>query len=134
MPKFEMPPLPHFSLQGKFSLAPPSVPHLSVDWYAKGGILTKPTIFGQNGNSMMGGGEAGKEAVAPLSDLMAYVQTAVKAEIGGMDANFNQMIQLLTVIASKDLNVNMDGKAITEIVDGHMNTQQQQSQFGLGRM
>lgn len=134
LPKFDMPPMPHFSIQGKFSLSPPSVPSLGVDWYAKGGILTKPTIFGMNGNTPMGGGEAGKEAVAPLSDLMAYVQTAVKAEIGGMDANFSQMIQLLTVIASKDLNFNMDGKAITEIVDGHMNTQQQQSQFGLGRI
>ena len=47
-------------------LSPPSVPHLSIDWYKEGGILTKPTVFGMNGSSLMAGGEAGKEAVLPL--------------------------------------------------------------------
>jgi Phage-related minor tail protein len=81
-PKVDMPPLPHFSIKGNFSLNPPSVPHLDVDWFAKGGILTKPTVFGQNGNSLMVGGEAGKEAVAPLSDLMGYVEKAVANQLG----------------------------------------------------
>lgn len=127
-------PMPHFSMSGSFNPLKGQIPKIGVDWYAKGGILTKPTIFGQNGGSLMGGGEAGKEAVAPLSDLMAYVEKAVSNQIGGMDANFTQMIQLLTIIASKELSLNMDGKSVMEIIDGHMNTQQQQSQFGLGRI
>lgn len=66
--KLELPKikLPHFKISGKLSLSPPSVPHLSVDWYKEGGILTKPTVFGMNGSSLMAGGEAGKEAVLPL--------------------------------------------------------------------
>ena len=44
------------------------IPRISIDWYAKGGILTKPTAFGVNGNSLMVGGEAGKEAVLPLNE------------------------------------------------------------------
>ena len=43
------------------------LPKIGVDWFAKGGILTKPTVFGQNGNSLMVGGEAGKEAILPLN-------------------------------------------------------------------
>ncbi|MCI5769771.1 MAG: phage tail tape measure protein, partial [Dorea longicatena] len=53
---------------------PPKTPKFSVDWYAKGGILNSPTIFGSNGNSLMGGGEAGKEAVLPIDLLRSYIR------------------------------------------------------------
>jgi len=44
---------------------PPSVPHISVNWYAKGGVFDTPTLFGYAGG--LGGlGEAGAEAVVPL--------------------------------------------------------------------
>lgn len=50
--------LPHFRLSGKFSLKDMTVPKLSVDWYAQGGIFDQPTIAGI--------GESGPEAVVPL--------------------------------------------------------------------
>lgn len=73
--------LPHFSLTGSFSLNPPSVPSLSISWYAKamqnGMILDNPTIFGAMNGRLLGGGEAGAEVVAGLDSLMGMIQSAV---------------------------------------------------------
>ncbi|MDY6345963.1 MAG: phage tail tape measure protein [Succiniclasticum sp.] len=73
--------LPHFSISGSFSLNPPSIPHISVEWYKKamnnGMILNSPTIFGASGNHLLGGGEAGPEAVVGVSSLMDMIQSAV---------------------------------------------------------
>lgn len=72
--KFEWPhiPLPHFHVSGSINpldwIKGKGLPSFGIEWYAKGGILTKPTAFGMNGNSLMVGGEAGKEAVLPLND------------------------------------------------------------------
>lgn len=52
--------LPHFHLSGSFDLAKLQVPHLSVDWYAKGGLFNSPSVIGV--------GEAGSEAVLPLTN------------------------------------------------------------------
>lgn len=49
LPSIEMPPLPHFSLNGSFSLNPPSVPSLNVDWYKTPGIFTKPSEIKSDG-------------------------------------------------------------------------------------
>lgn len=68
--------LPHFSLSGEFSLMPPSVPTIGIEWYAKGGIMTAPTLFGMNGGRAMVGGEAGPEAVLPISLLQDYIDHA----------------------------------------------------------
>lgn len=75
--------LPHFSVSGKFSLNPPSIPHFSVDWYKKamagGMILKDATIFGQSGGTLLGGGETGDEAVVGVSSLRSMIQDAVSS-------------------------------------------------------
>ena len=71
LPKLKM---PHFNISGKFSLNPPSVPKFGIEWYAKGGILNGAQIFGASGGKFLGGGEAGKEAVLPLSELWKQIR------------------------------------------------------------
>lgn len=95
--KLELPKikLPHFKISGKLSLSPPSVPHLSIDWYKEGGILTKPTVFGMNGSSLMAGGEAGKEAVLPLKGFYDQLEHILSCRM-----NTGKMEQYLAVIAN----------------------------------
>lgn len=69
--------LPHFSLKGSFSLVPPSVPKLAVDWYDKGGIFERPTVIGV--------GEKRPEFVGALDDL----RKIVREETGGINPVFN---------------------------------------------
>lgn len=73
--------LPHFKISGSLSISPPSVPHLSIDWYKEGGIMAKPTIFGMNGSSLMVGGEAGKEAVLPLKRFYDQLETILASRL-----------------------------------------------------
>lgn len=63
-------PLPHFSVSPSgwkvADLLQGTIPSLGISWYAKGGIMDGITPFGLNGNQLMVGGEAGKEAIIPL--------------------------------------------------------------------
>lgn len=69
-PKIQMPPLPHFTMSGSFSLNPPSVPKLGVQWYSKGGIFPNKTILGGVGVGDLNRGHGNNaEAVLPL-DLL----------------------------------------------------------------
>ena len=54
--------LPHFSMSGNFNPETREVPHVSVSWWAKGGIFTQPAIIG------VGEGRE-PEGVFPLSKL-----------------------------------------------------------------
>lgn len=70
--------LPHFKLTGKFSLKPPSVPKLDIDWYKTGGIFDSPT--------MIGIGEAGAEAVVPLDKFWDKMDKIAEGS-GGVTIN-----------------------------------------------
>lgn len=62
LPRVETGPLPHYTLSGSFDPKSGRVPTVGVNWYAKGGLFTNPTIVGL--------GEAGDEAAMPLNSYV----------------------------------------------------------------
>lgn len=104
--------LPHFSIEGEFSLSPPSIPHLGVEWYAKAMdnpmIMTKPTAFGISPTGqIMAGGEAGSEVVSGTNTLMNMISAAVSRDndrmYGVMERLYALLAQSLPELSSRQV-------------------------------
>lgn len=79
-------------------------PRLSVQWFAKGGILDGAQIFGRMGSTLLGGGERGREAILPLD-----------TNTGWMDVLANRISQSLSTDGgdvNATINIVLDGEKI----------------------
>lgn len=119
--------LPEFHWSGEFSLSPLSVPHLDVEWHAKGMVLNQPTIFGVNPSNgkMMGGGEAGPEAVAPIATLQGYVQEAVRAENAGVMELLSEILAAILdyfpqLVAASGHDIKINGRTLAKLIASDM--------------
>lgn len=92
--------LPHFKLSGEFSLKNKTVPHLSVDWYAQGGIFDSPTIAGI--------GEAGPEAVVPLDRFWDELRSS-NARTDALLERQNTILMMVLEELEKEKNFKVDG-------------------------
>ncbi|MCO8213021.1 phage tail protein [Streptococcus suis] len=109
-------PLPHFSVSGSanpLDWLTGGVPKIGIEWYAKGGIMTAPTLFGFNGNNAMVGGEAGPEAVLPLNKKTLRPIGESVADAWGIEDNDNRdllerIIEILLQLLDKDADVYLD--------------------------
>ncbi len=74
-------PMPHFSISPSgwkaSDLLQGSIPSLGISFYAHGGIMTSPTLFGVSGGNAMVGGEAGDEAILPVNLLQGWINEAL---------------------------------------------------------
>lgn len=113
-------PMPHFSISpagwSVGDLLKGKIPHLGVQFYKKGGIMTSPTLFGMNGNNAMVGGEAGDEAVLPLNDkTLAGIGKGIVDATGGESESVEVLHLILGVleeILDKDLDVYLDSDTL----------------------
>ena len=102
--------LPHFSMEGSFSLDPPSIPHIGVEWYKKAMdrpvIMDRPTAFGINpSGQIMAGGEAGSEIVSGTDTLMNMISAAVSENNDGLHSILEAIYQLLSTFLPELANM-----------------------------
>lgn len=87
-----------------------------IKWNAKGVILNGAQLFGRAGNTLLGGGEAGREALLPLDSHTGWMdkiadRVALRV-MNGQSGDANITIQLV-----------LDGKIITQTVVRNINAQ-----------
>lgn len=98
-----------FGIAGKGKL-----PSFDVKWNAKGGILTQPTIFGVSGNTLLGGGKDGKEAIAPIETLQRYIREATAFNDEGIRRTLIEQFHLLMEFLEENMphDIRMNGDAL----------------------
>ena len=59
---------------------PPSIPHLNISWMARGGIV--------DGATLIGAGEAGREAIMPLEHNTGWIRELAEQILGVMESRY----------------------------------------------
>lgn len=99
--------LPHFSIEGSFSLNPPSIPRIGVDWYWSGGIIDTPTVLGNIGvGDRFEGTGNNAEAIIPLDSMYRNIDSIVAKRV-------EKAKQVIYVLVDNTIDVN--GKVIKAI-------------------
>ena len=82
-----------------------SAPELPVKWFAKGGILNRPTIFGSNGKELLAGGEAGAEAVIPVDTLRKYIREETQANNSTLARMIQDALSKINITAENNIYI-----------------------------
>jgi len=110
--------LPHISISGKFSINPPSAPHFSISWHRLGAIFRKATLIPALAG-IHGVGEAGPEAVSPISTLQDYVSQSVRENTPTID--YDRLgASVARACAGLDIRMELDRREVGRVVRGYV--------------
>jgi hypothetical protein len=101
-PKLKMPKFGITGTMNPVKWLTEGLPKLSVNWNAAGGVFSRPTIFGTSAG-FQGVGEAGPEAIMPLSKLQTMLDWNSDKVL------LQEMVSLLKDIKSKSNVIALDG-------------------------
>ena len=87
-----------------------SAPTLPVKWFARGGILNSPTVFGTNGKELLAGGEA----VLPIDLLRKYIREENQTNNTALAQMIREALAELSIVAEN--NVIIGDKKLESIV------------------
>lgn len=113
-------PLPRFSITPRGwsigDLLKGSIPKLGISWYAKGGIMKAPTLFGVNGNNLLGGGEAGAEAILPLDSFYKHLDDRL-AQINNQIDYDRLTKSFVQALKNVNFTIEIDKTKIGQVLD-----------------
>lgn len=112
--------LPHFSVKPKGwkigDLLKGSIPKLGIEWYDKGAILKKPTVFGMNGSNLMVGGETKPEAIVRIDKLQNYIGEEIEKH--NQNAGLIALADSIARLAERPIGLNINGRRVADALAG----------------
>ncbi|WP_230228434.1 phage tail tape measure protein, partial [Allobaculum mucilyticum] len=123
-------PLPHFSISGSINPLDwfdGGLPSIGIEWYAKampsGMILDGPSVFGMRGNTLLAGGEAGKEVIVGANSLMGMIHSAVQSSMMSRSSETVPVVEIdyskigqemknAVLALNLEANLSMDGRTL----------------------
>ena len=142
-------PLPHFSISGSINPLDwfdGGLPSIGIEWYAKampnGMILDGPSVFGMRGNTLLAGGEAGKEVIVGANSLMGMIHSAVQSSMMSRSSETVPVVEIdysrigqemknAVLALSVEANLSMDGRTLARQLVKPMD--QELAKFSRGR-